>query len=408
MNKLIAVDNGHGINTPGKRTPKMSNGRVIKEWEFNYPTAKKLGEVLRYNGFRVLYVSDTEEDTPLNTRTSRANNANADLFISIHYNAFQSVWGSHGGIETLYHPSSSNGKKLASLMQNELIKETGLRNRGIKERPNLAVLKNTRMPSTLAECGFMDNLEEANLMLDKNYQWKCAKAIAKGVCKYFGVTYKDLGTETTPPTSGGNDTSTILKIGSRGTEVRYLQMNLNGLGYKGVSIDGIYGAGTADAVRRFQAAYGLSADGIAGPNTLNKMDSIIRGLQSNLNKLGYNVGSIDGVFGNSTKNAVIAFQRDNGLTADGIPGKNTFAKIEEVIKNKDSDKNRLYRVQVGAFGVRDNAQKLVDELRCKGYDAIIVQDGGLYKVQTGAFSKRENADNLVAQLKKDGFEAIVI
>lgn len=205
-----------------------------------------------------------------------------------------------------------------------------------------------------------------------------------------------------------NNTSTVLKIGSRGTEVRYLQMNLNGLGYKGVSIDGIYGAGTADAVRRFQAAYGLSADGIAGPDTLNRMDSIIRGLQSNLNKLGYNVGSIDGVFGNSTKNAVIAFQKDNGLVADGIPGKNTFSKIEEVIKNKGSNNNKLYRVQVGAFGVRDNAQKLVNDLKAKGYDAIIVQDGGLYKVQTGAFSKRENADNLVAQLKKDGFEAIVV
>ena len=208
--------------------------------------------------------------------------------------------------------------------------------------------------------------------------------------------------------SSGQNTSTILKVGSRGTEVKYLQMNLNGLGYKGVSIDGIYGTGTADAVRRFQTAYGLSADGIAGPDTLNRMDSIIRGLQSNLNKLGYNVGSIDGVFGNSTKNAVIAFQKDNGLVADGIPGKNTFSKIEEVIKNKGSNNNKLYRVQVGAFGVRDNAQKLVNDLKAKGYDAIIVQDGGLYKVQTGAFSKRENADNLVAQLKKDGFEAIVV
>nr|WP_276537007.1 peptidoglycan-binding protein [Anaerosalibacter massiliensis] len=205
-----------------------------------------------------------------------------------------------------------------------------------------------------------------------------------------------------------NNTSTVLKIGSRGTEVRYLQMNLNGLGYKGVSIDGIYGAGTADAVRRFQAAYGLSTDGIAGPNTLNKMNSIIRGLQSNLNKLGYNVGSIDGVFGNSTKNAVIAFQRDNGFTADGIPGKNTFSKIEEAIKNKDSNNNKLYRVQTGAFSNKGNAQKLVNELKSKGYDAIIVKDGGLYKVQTGAFSKRGSGDNLVAQLKKDGFEAIVL
>lgn len=406
MSKLIAVDNGHGINTPGKRTPKVPNGRVIHEWEFNYPTAKKLGRLLAHNGFKVLYVSDTKEDTPLNTRTSRANNANADLFISVHYNAFQSVWGSHGGIETLYHPNSAKGKKLANLAQNQLIKETGLRDRGIKERPGLAVLRNTRMPSILAECGFMDNLEEANLMLDENYQWKCAKAIVKSVCKYYGRTFKDLGTGTTPPASGGNDTSTILKVGSRGTKVKHLQMNLNGLGYKCGNADGIYGAGVESAVRRFQAAYNLNADGIAGPNTLNKLNSIVSNVQTKLNKKGYSVGKIDGIFGTSTKNAVIKFQKSNRLTADGIPGKATINKLNEVSKPKPD--NKLYRVQVGAFSKKDNAQRLVNDLKKKGYDAIIVQDGGLYKVQTGAFGKRENADKLVSQLKAAGYEALVV
>ena len=47
------------------------------------------------------------------------------------------------------------------------------------------------MVSVLAECGFMDNLNEAKLMLDENYQMKCARAIAKGICKYFGVEYKE-------------------------------------------------------------------------------------------------------------------------------------------------------------------------------------------------------------------------
>jgi len=46
MSYKIAVDNGHGLNTPGKRTPPMPDGRVIREWEFNYPTAQKLGKVL--------------------------------------------------------------------------------------------------------------------------------------------------------------------------------------------------------------------------------------------------------------------------------------------------------------------------------------------------------------------------
>ena len=188
--KTIAIDNGHGLYTLGKRTPKFPDGKVIKEWEFNYPTAKKLGELLKYIGFNIMYVSDTEEDTPLNVRTKKANDIKADLFVSIHFNAYQGVWGNHGGIETYHYPNSLKGKELADLIQEELIKETGLRNRGVKSA-NFQVLRETNMVSVLAECGFMDNLEEAKLMLDENYQMKCARAIAKGICRYFGVEYKE-------------------------------------------------------------------------------------------------------------------------------------------------------------------------------------------------------------------------
>ncbi len=192
---LIAIDNGHGKNTAGKRTPVFpSTNTFVHEWEFNYPTAKKLGQLLEYNGFRIIYTSDTEKDTPLKTRTDRANEANADLLISIHYNAFQSVWGTHGGIETYHYPSSNNGKKLAELVQEELIRETRLRNRGVKSA-NFQILRETKMPSILCECGFMDNLEEAQLMLDEEYQWKCARAMAKGICKYFNVEYKEYKVE---------------------------------------------------------------------------------------------------------------------------------------------------------------------------------------------------------------------
>lgn len=193
--KTIAIDNGHGINTPGKRTPIMLNGKVIKEWEFNYPTAKKLGELLKYNGFNIIYVSDTEVDTPLSIRAKKANDSKADLFVSIHYNALNSTWGTHGGVETYHYPNSAKGKQLAELVQDELIKETGLRNRGVKSA-NFQVLRETNMVSVLAECGFMDNLDEAKLMLDKNYQMKCARAIAKGICRYFGVEYKEETKET--------------------------------------------------------------------------------------------------------------------------------------------------------------------------------------------------------------------
>lgn len=69
---------------------------------------------------------------------------------------------------------------------------------------------------------------------------------------------------------------------------------------------------------------------------------------------------------------------------------------------------KLYKVQVGAFSIKENAERLVDELKSKGYESIIVVSEGLYKVQAGAFSIRENAEKLVQQLKADGYNAFIV
>jgi len=191
MKKLIAIDNGHGKYTAGKRTPMFpGTNNFIHEWEFNHPTAKKLGELLKQNGFVVLYTSDTQKDTSLSERTKLANEWDASLFVSIHYNAMAPKWGNHGGIETYHYANSKGGKKLADLVHKNLIKDTKLRDRGVKTA-NFHVLRETNMPSILCECGFMDNLVEAELMQDDEYQMKCARAIAKGICEYFNVTYKE-------------------------------------------------------------------------------------------------------------------------------------------------------------------------------------------------------------------------
>ena len=200
----IALDNGHGLKTAGKRTPPFPNtGQVIHEWQFNHATAKILKSILEKQGYEVLMVSDTQADTPLMTRINMANNAKCDMFISIHYNAYQSKWGSHGGLETLYNPKSIEGKRLATIMQDELIKETKLRNRGIKARTNLGVLNHTKMVSVLPELGFMDNLDEAKLMLDVNYQTKCANAMARSINIYYGKTPNS----STPPQINNKNTT---------------------------------------------------------------------------------------------------------------------------------------------------------------------------------------------------------
>ena len=147
----------------------------------------------------------------------------------------------------------------------------------------------------------------------------------------------------------------LLKSGAFGLEVRKLQGRLAELGYYAGGMDGIYGETTADAVKAFQRNNGLSGDGQAGAQTQSKLYSStaryanhpvatadpgaartlslgmsgndVYALQLRLIELRYLSGVADGVFGEETKNALIAFQKNNNLTADGNAGSSTLKKI---------------------------------------------------------------------------------
>lgn len=97
--------------------------------------------------------------------------------------------------------------------------------------------------------------------------------------------------------------------------------------YKG-AVDGIEGSGTKTAYRNFQRDNGLTADGIYGSNTNNKLILCIKNLQSILNKYGYGL-AVDGIVGQATINAIRDFQSKNGLAVDGIAGRDTIAKLEQ-------------------------------------------------------------------------------
>lgn len=155
--------------------------------------------------------------------------------------------------------------------------------------------------------------------------------------------------------SGDTEEHLLLKQGTSGVEVRKLQGRLAELGYYAGGVDGIYGETTASAVKAFQRANGLSGDGQAGAQTQSKLYSSsaryasspvatadpdatrtltlgmtgndVYALQERLIELRYLSGVADGVFGAETQAALIAFQKNNGLTADGNAGSSTLKKL---------------------------------------------------------------------------------
>jgi N-acetylmuramoyl-L-alanine amidase len=192
MSKIIAVDDGHGLETAGKRSPDG-----YKENIFNHYTKEYLKIELIAQSFKIVDCSPTRSDNSLQDRCNRANNGNADIFVSIHFNAMGNKWQSGAeGIETYYHGGSTKGKKLATCVHKRLMQGTRMNNRGIKADTTIytsgfAVLRNTKMPAILPECGFMDNKEDIILMKSIDYRKECAKEICQGICDYFGISYKN-------------------------------------------------------------------------------------------------------------------------------------------------------------------------------------------------------------------------
>ena len=179
--------------------------------------------------------------------------------------------------------------------------------------------------------------------------------------KYTGYVYKTyVSVNKTASSSSSSSSATRLEKGSTGSAVKDLQTKLKKLGYYDAYVDGDYGDTTVAAVKAFQKKYNLTADGIAGKETLKKLDSVyknedsdkdddslrmgdsgsaVKDLQTKLKKLGYYSGTVDSTFGSGTYAAVKAFQKKYNLTADGVAGSETLKKLDSAYKNADSDKD---------------------------------------------------------------------
>lgn len=184
----IALDAGHGLNTAGKRTPSGE-----REWTFNSKVLLAcVAKLNAYENVQILRLDDPtgKTDVPLKTRTDKANNWKADVLVSIHHNALNSQWGSHGGVETHVQQGSSKvSMDIAKIIQPRITKAMGLRDRGIKIS-NLHMNREAKSPSLLCEGGFMDSTTDIPALRNDAKLKVQGEAIAEGLAAYFKLKLK--------------------------------------------------------------------------------------------------------------------------------------------------------------------------------------------------------------------------
>lgn len=167
----IMLDAGHGGRDPGA----VFNGR--QEKDDTLALTLTIGEILEDNGIDVQYTRTTDIYKSPFERAQEANNAGVDFFISIHRNSYP-VDNTVSGVESLVYDLSGLKLQMAENINSQL-ETIGFVNLGVKARPNLAVLRRTRMPAVLVEVGFL-NSDTDNFLFDQNFN-DIAQAIAAGI-----------------------------------------------------------------------------------------------------------------------------------------------------------------------------------------------------------------------------------
>lgn len=171
------LDNGHGKLTRGKRSPKMSDGRQLMEYEFNRAIVKLIAEELdRLCIANIILVPEVMIGNFVKGRTERANEYAKKIsrlptkLLSIHanavgYNNLGDGWSDVHGIETLHYPSKGSAQ-MAEVFQRHLITATNWKDRGLKPRKNLFLLRESIMSAVMTESGFMTHPEQSRELLD--------------------------------------------------------------------------------------------------------------------------------------------------------------------------------------------------------------------------------------------------
>lgn len=332
----VAIAGGHSKAAPGA-------AHFINEYVEDRKVAAALITELNNRGVSTVACSNekTTQGSELAEECRLANNSGADLFIAIHFNA-ASVTEGQRGTEVWYYNGSNAGRNYAANISAKLASKLGLTNRGAKATKGLYVLRHTNMTAILIEVCFVDAHADTNAYQSLGYQGVAA-AIADALCGTNKGTTGSTTVEVSQPAQSTSTPSTSTSTTSTGrASVSAVQKWCNDNYNYSQTVDGINGKNTKKGLVKAlqtelnkQCGAGLSVDGIWGPKTKAACINVKQGARGNITKilqgglicLCYNTGGFDGIFGASTKNAVIAFQKSHGLSADGIAGKNTFAKL---------------------------------------------------------------------------------
>lgn len=182
--KTVVIDAGHGGADPGKIG---INNAVEKE--INLQIAKNVEEILTGAGVRVVMTRKGEDGVSENKkedmrkRVEIIDQANAEIAVSIHQNSFSSE--AEKGAQVFYYGQSEEGMRAAEIIQNHLKLLDPENRRQIKENDSYYILKNTKTPTVIVECGFLSNWEEAKKLTQESYQRDIAEVISEAILVYI-------------------------------------------------------------------------------------------------------------------------------------------------------------------------------------------------------------------------------
>ena len=324
---LIVVDPGHG----GWDNGASWEGRLEKD--DNLRLGLEVYKELGAQGIPAIMTRSSDEFITLADRATIANDAGADLFVSLHRNSYPEQTPTANGVENYIYltaPEETTGKA-AQLVLEEVVEVGVQADRGVS-RGDYYVLRKTNMPAMLLEMGFINN-DIDNQLFDEHLH-DYAKAIVRGIMRYFKLDSAD------GPDSPGPHPSHCPPCPN--ATVMQAQLLLGDRFGLAVPLTGYYDALTSQlAVMALQMSLNsdlgaqLTADGVLNNETLETFGKVYPGsrghvvlvLQLMLMLADHSSGRPDGLYGPDTQEAVRNFQRDNGLVADGIVGANTLIAL---------------------------------------------------------------------------------